>query len=140
MRLLQVWQVGGVPASICQMSTLPSHQVLQQRMPEIRLGVSPALVPHDSLITISGLSFLISMHTGSHSVIHVSRLILYSPRSHYAWHLKFWWRFYFDPKIPFFLHVWLLLYSLLRTALKLALTWGSCLRALIFFSLLISIS
>ena len=85
MRLLQVRQVGGVPASVRQVSALPSHQVLQQRLPEISMVLPPALVPHDPLIRLNhlkGVSFLISMHTGSHSVISVTRLPYSVPRSH----------------------------------------------------------
>jgi len=45
MRLLQVWQMGGMDTPICEMSQVPTHQVLQQRMPEKCLGLPPSLVP-----------------------------------------------------------------------------------------------
>lgn len=45
MRLLQVWQVGGVCAAVCQVQAMPADQVLQQGVPEERLAVASVLVP-----------------------------------------------------------------------------------------------
>lgn len=77
MCILPVWQMGGIPASIRQVSPLSSHQILQQGVPKIRMGVSSSLVPCHSLIRPDGpkrVPFLITMHTGSHSIIYVTRL------------------------------------------------------------------
>jgi len=50
MCLLGMWKMGGVHETIREMSTLSPNQILQQRVPEERLGVSQALVSHTALI------------------------------------------------------------------------------------------
>lgn len=44
MRVLAVREMGGIHPPVCQVQTLSTHQILQQRMPEGRLGQSPLLV------------------------------------------------------------------------------------------------
>ena len=44
-RVLQVRKMGRVSATVCQMPSLPSHQILQQGLPEGGMGVPSTLVP-----------------------------------------------------------------------------------------------
>lgn len=44
MRILPMWEVGGVYKAIRKVSTMQTDEILQQRMPEERLGLPPPLV------------------------------------------------------------------------------------------------
>ena len=44
MRILSMWEMGGVHKAICQVPTMQEDEVLQQRMPEKRMGFPPPLV------------------------------------------------------------------------------------------------